>query len=107
MVPASAGSSRIDFADGLILVLIGVTATIGQLMMTQSYKHLPVRIGATLAMLEPVFCYLAGVALFGELFSAKSIIGTLLIIGSCVAVVLHEGRPASVAMGVVEKTEFV
>jgi len=107
VVPAGAGSSRVGFADALILVLIGVTATIGQLMMTQSYKHLPVRIGATLAMLEPVFCCLAGVVLFGELFSAKSVVGTLLIIGSCVAVVLEGGRPASVAMGVVKKTEFV
>jgi drug/metabolite transporter (DMT)-like permease len=103
VVPASRGQSRIDFADGLILVLIGITATIGQLMMTQSYKHLPVRIGATLAMLEPVFCYLAGVALFGEMLSAKSVIGTLLIIGSCVTVLLHEGRPARL----VEKTELV
>ena len=103
VVPASRGQSRIDFADGLILVLIGITATIGQLMMTQSFKHLPVRIGATLAMLEPVFCYLAGVALFGEMLSAKSVIGTLLIIGSCVTVLLHEGRPARL----VEKTELV
>jgi drug/metabolite transporter (DMT)-like permease len=89
--PSNAGTSRIGFQDGLILVLIGITATVGQLMMTQSYKHLPVRMGATLAMLEPVFCYLAGVVVFGELFTAKSIIGTVLIIGSCAAVVLHEG----------------
>jgi drug/metabolite transporter (DMT)-like permease len=89
--PANAGTSQIGMRDGMILALIGITATVGQLMMTQSYKHLPVRMGATLAMLEPVFCYLAGVVLFGELFTAKSIIGTLLIIGSCVAAVLHEG----------------
>ena len=107
VVPAGAQSSRIDLRDGLILVLIGVTATIGQLMMTQSYKHLPVRMGAMVAMLEPVFCYLAGVALFGELLSAKSVIGTLLIIGSCVAVLLHDGRPANLAVRVVGKTEFV
>jgi len=107
VVPAGARSSRIDLRDGLILVLIGVTATVGQLMMTQSFKHLPVRIGATLAMLEPMFCYLAGVALFGELLSAKSVIGTLLIIGSCVAVLLHDGRPANLAVRVVGKTEFV
>ncbi|MBN2018963.1 MAG: DMT family transporter [Sedimentisphaerales bacterium] len=92
IVPASRGFSRVGLTDGLILVLIGITATIGQLMMTQSYKYLPVRIGATLAMLEPVFCYIGGVALFGEFVSAKSVIGTLLIIGSCVAVVLHGYR---------------
>jgi drug/metabolite transporter (DMT)-like permease len=91
VVPASGGSSGVDFTAGLILVLIGVTATVGQLMMTQSYKHLPVRTGAILAMLEPTFCYFAGVAIFGELFTAKSVVGTVLIIGSCAAVVLHEG----------------
>ncbi len=91
VVPASGGSNGIDFTAGEILVLIGVTATVGQLMMTQSYKHLPVRTGAILGMLEPAFCYLAGVAIFGELFTAKSVIGTVLIIGSCAAVVLHEG----------------
>jgi drug/metabolite transporter (DMT)-like permease len=107
VVPAGAGSSRIGFADALILVLIGVTATVGQLMMTQSYKHLPVRMGAMLAMLEPVFCYLAGVALFGELFSAKSVIGTLLIISSCVAALLRDGRPENLTVRVVERTEFV
>jgi drug/metabolite transporter (DMT)-like permease len=96
VVPAGGEPGRVDFIDVLILVLIGVTATAGQLMMTQSYKHLPVRMGATLAMLEPVFCYLAGIALFGEFFTAKSIIGTVLIIGSCVAVVLHEGSAKKV-----------
>jgi drug/metabolite transporter (DMT)-like permease len=47
-------------------------------------------------MLEPVFCCLAGVAIFGEIFSAKSIIGALLIIGSCIAVVLHGAKPFNV-----------
>jgi len=107
VLPSSAAPSRIDFRDGLILVLVGATATVGQLMMTQSYKYLPVRIGATLVMLEPLFCYLAGVVLFGELLSARSVVGTLLIIGSCVAVLLHNARPAGRTFGAVEKTEFV
>ncbi len=96
--PADTGTSQITFSDGLILALIGITATIGQLLMTQSYKYLPVRTGATLAMLEPVFCYIAGVALFGELLSTNSVIRTLLIIGSCVAVLLYEGRPAALRL---------
>jgi drug/metabolite transporter (DMT)-like permease len=107
VVPSGSQSGRVTFGDGLILVLIGVTATVGQLMMTQSYKHLPVRIGATLAMLEPVFCFLAGVVIFGELFSARSILGTLLIIGSCVTMLLHDGRRANLANRVVNETEFV
>jgi drug/metabolite transporter (DMT)-like permease len=103
-IPSNAGSGLIDFGNGLVLVLIGVTATIGQLMMTQSYKHLPVRVGSTLAMLEPLFCYLAGVVLFSEPFSAKSVIGTVLIIGSCAAMLLHDGRPVKLVRKAVEKT---
>jgi drug/metabolite transporter (DMT)-like permease len=103
-VPSNAGTGRIGFGDGLVLVLIGVTAAIGQLMMTQSYKHLPVRDGSTLAMLEPLFCYLAGVILFSELFSAKSVIGTILIICSCAAMVLYGDRPARLVRKVVEET---
>lgn len=91
VVPGSSGFGEVGFAAVVILVLIGVAATVGQLMMTQSYKYLPVRTGAILAMLEPTFSYLAGVVIFGELFTARSVIGTVLIIGSCAAVVLHEG----------------
>jgi len=107
VIPANAGSSRIDFGDCLILAMIGVTATVGQLMMTQSYKHLPVRTGATLAMLESAFCYLAGVVLFGEFFSAKSVMGTILIIDSCMIVLLNKACPAESAVRIVDKTELV
>jgi drug/metabolite transporter (DMT)-like permease len=107
VLPSSTQTSHVGLRDGLILLLIGVTATVGQLMMTQSYKHLPVRTGATLAMLEPMFCYFAGVSLFGEPFSAKSIIGTLLIISSCVAVILRDGRSAAVSIRAAESTGFV
>lgn len=76
----------------ILLLSIGVLATIGQLMMTQSYKHLPVRKGAVLGMLEPLFCYVAGVIIFGELFNITTAFGSLLIIGSCAAVVLLDNR---------------
>lgn len=36
VVPANAASGGIDFADCLVLALIGVTATAGQLMMTRA-----------------------------------------------------------------------
>jgi drug/metabolite transporter (DMT)-like permease len=103
-VPSNAKAGQIGLGDGLVLVLIGVAATIGQLMMTQSYKHLPVRVGSTLAMLEPLFCYLAGVILFSELFSVESFIGTVLIIGSCTAMVLYGGHPTQLVRETIKKT---
>jgi drug/metabolite transporter (DMT)-like permease len=95
VLPSGAATITVNFRDGIILALIGITATAGQLLMTQSYKYLPVRVGATLAMLEPVFCYMAGVAIFGELLSVKSVAGTALIIGSCAAMVLYGAEPAN------------
>ena len=103
VVPSSAGTGPACFADGLILVLIGITAAAGQLLMTQSYKYLPVRVGSTLAILEPLFCFVAGVAIFGEPVSGKSILGTLLIIGSCAAMVLY-GSPVHLLKNVLKKT---
>jgi drug/metabolite transporter (DMT)-like permease len=103
VVPSSAGAGPACFADGLVLVLIGITAAAGQLLMTQSYKYLPVRVGSTLAILEPLFCYVAGVAIFGEPISGKSVLGTLLIIGSCAAMVLY-GSPEHLLKNVLKKT---
>lgn len=92
VAPSRLWAASIKSGELMILLFIGVLATIGQLMMTQSYKHLPVRKGAVLGMLEPLFCYIAGVIIFGEFFSVTAAFGSLLIIGSCVAVVLLDGR---------------
>jgi drug/metabolite transporter (DMT)-like permease len=92
VVPSRFWSASIKSGELLILLSIGVLAAIGQLMMTQSYKHLPVRKGAVLGMLEPLFCYIAGVIIFGEFFSITTAFGSLLIVGSCAAVVLLDGR---------------
>lgn len=90
--PSKIWQSSFSQWEIFILLMIGITATVGQLMMTQSFKHLPVKTGATLMMLEPAFCYIAGVAIFHELLTVNSMIGSVLIIGSCVAVVLLDGR---------------
>ena len=91
------------FSDYVILVLIGITAAAGQLLMTQSYKYLPVRVGATLAILEPLFCFIAGVAIFSEPVCGKSVLGTFLIISSCAAMVLF-GSPERLLKNVLKKT---
>jgi drug/metabolite transporter (DMT)-like permease len=91
-VPSKIWQSDFSKSDIGILLLVGTTATIGQLMMTQSYKFLPIKTGATLMMLEPVFCYIAGVAIFQESLTVNSGIGSAIIIASCVAVVLFDDR---------------
>ncbi len=90
--PSKIWTDRFEGMEILILLLVGITATVGQLMMTQSYKYLPVKTGATLMMLEPAFCYIAGVTIFQEALTINSAVGTIFIIGSCIAVVWLDDR---------------
>jgi drug/metabolite transporter (DMT)-like permease len=101
--PSAASAATICFGDGVILALIGITAAAGQLLMTQSYKYLPVRIGATLAILDPLFCFIAGAVIFSEPVCCKSILGTFLIISSCAAMVLY-GSPERMLKNMLKKT---
>ena len=87
-VPANIVPCAIGLSGGFLLVAIGITATIGQLLSTEGYKYLPVATGSLLGMLVPVLNYIIGVTLFGEHFSISSAIGSLIVICSCVAVLL-------------------
>lgn len=100
VVPANIKSCTIGFKSGIILVLIGVAATVGQLFMTQSYKYLPVRTGSVIGMLEPVLNFVVGVLIFNEIFSGRSVFGTSLIVGSCVAVLLQRRGDNIIGEGV-------
>jgi drug/metabolite transporter (DMT)-like permease len=83
VIPANTVPVSIGIKGGFVLLAIGITATIGQLLMTYSYKYLSVSKGAVLAMLTPAFNILAGIAFFQEKFTPIMAIGILLIVTSC------------------------
>ncbi|MBN2591114.1 MAG: DMT family transporter [Sedimentisphaerales bacterium] len=87
-LPANIVPCAIGFSGGFLLVAIGVTSTIGQLLSTEGYKYLPVSTGSVLGMLVPVLSYIVGVTLFNETFSISSGLGAIIVIGSCVAVLI-------------------
>jgi drug/metabolite transporter (DMT)-like permease len=87
-VPANIVPCAIGLSGGFLLVAIGITATIGQLLSTEGYKYLPVATGSLLGMLVPVLNYVMGVTLFDEHFSIGSAIGALIVICSCVVILL-------------------
>jgi drug/metabolite transporter (DMT)-like permease len=91
LMPANAGSCQLGWKEAVVLLGIGIAATTGQLLMTVSYKYLPIRVGTILGMLEPTFNYFVGVTLFAEMFSKRSLLGASLIIGSCL-IVLAKGE---------------
>jgi drug/metabolite transporter (DMT)-like permease len=88
VVPANVVPCSIGFSGGLLLVAIGITATIGQLLSTEAYRYVQVPTGSLLGMLVPVMNYFVGVMVFNEVISWRSIIGTAAVLGSCVVVLL-------------------
>jgi len=93
VVPANIGEWQLDAKDVTMLLLIGIAAAAGQLLMTQGYKYLPVRVGSILGLLEAVLDYAAGLILFTEGFSWLSLSGAaLIIICSAAVLMLSEAR---------------
>ncbi|MHC4912851.1 MAG: DMT family transporter, partial [Planctomycetota bacterium] len=64
--PAFSSEGAIGLNGVFILLGMGTTITVGQLLMTEGFKYLQVKIGSLLLMLETVLCYAAGVVIFGE-----------------------------------------
>ncbi len=77
------GSSGI----AITLIAIGIVSAIGQLIMTEGYKHIEVSKGSTMFMLVPVFNIILGYYIFNEELSFKEWIGASLVILGCIGVV--------------------
>ncbi len=64
-----------------VMLLVGVTAGVGQLAMTRSFRDLPVAEGSLIQMLVPLGIALGGMAFFHEHFSTQELVGAALILG--------------------------
>lgn len=96
-VPALASSWDLSGAQWLFISGVGISATIGQLLMTQGFRYVPVRIGSLFGMLDPVLAYAAGVAIFGEGLSVGAVFGAVLVIGACCMVLAGRGGVRSLS----------
>jgi len=83
IIPAFKSGIAVELKAVYILLGMGVAITIGQLLMTQGMKYVPVKIGSLLLLLEPVLCYIAGVVIFSEPLTFVCMLGSMLVIGSC------------------------
>lgn len=88
LVPSGATQAKGDVSELALLVLVGVVATIGQLFMTEGYKYVNVATGSLLQSMVPVFNLFSGWLIFHEQFSTVEMVGSLVIVGSCFALVL-------------------
>lgn len=86
IIPAFKGGTAVELKAVFILLGMGVSITIGQLLMTQGMKYVPVKISSLLLLLDPVLCYIAGVVIFSEPLTFFCLFGSVLVIGSCAIV---------------------
>jgi drug/metabolite transporter (DMT)-like permease len=88
LVPSGVTQADGNLTELLLLVLVGVVATIGQLFMTEGYKYVNVATGSLLQSMVPVFNLLSGWLIFHEQFSTIEMAGAFVIVGSCFALVI-------------------
>lgn len=65
-----------------LLVIIGITSTIGQLSMTYAMRFARAGEGSIIAMTTVIYSSIAGVLWFGDPFNLKIAIGAVIVIGS-------------------------
>lgn len=92
--PSFSNEGSVGLNGVFILLGIGATVTVGQLLMTEGFKYVPVKTGSLLLMIEPVLCYIAGVAIFSERLTVYRALGSLLVIGACMVVMAGRKRKA-------------
>jgi drug/metabolite transporter (DMT)-like permease len=95
VVPANVVAVSIGWAGGLMLLGIGTAAATGQLLMTEGYRYVDVTTGSLLNMLVPVLNFIIGLTVFKEAFRIPGIVGALLILVSCAAIVLTRRQPST------------
>ncbi len=92
--PSFSNEGSVGLNGVFILLGMGATVTVGQLLMTEGFKYVPVKTGSLLLMIEPVLCYIAGVAIFSERLTVYRALGSVLVIGACMVVMAGRKKKA-------------
>jgi drug/metabolite transporter (DMT)-like permease len=82
IIPAFRGGTDVGLKAVFVLLGMGSSITVGQLLMTEGMRYVPVKIGSLLLLLDPVLCYIAGVVIFSEPLTSFRLLGSVLVIGS-------------------------
>ena len=85
--PALKIGGTLDSSALLVILAIGVCAIVGQLLMTEGFRFLPVKTSSVLAMSELVTNYALAVLIFHEVLSGRALTGACLIGAGCVMAV--------------------
>ncbi|HEY3371463.1 MAG TPA: DMT family transporter [Prolixibacteraceae bacterium] len=92
LIPSGTTQAKGNMTELLLLVLVGIVATIGQLFMTEGYRYVNVATGSLLQSMVPVFNLFSGWLIFHEQFSTIEMSGAFVIVSSCFALVIINFR---------------
>lgn len=92
IIPAGLNWSAISPVEFGLLLVASTCASIGQLAMTDGFRHLTIAVGGAFQILAPVFIALGGVIFFGETFTGTQVVGASLILTGCYGAVVAK-RP--------------
>lgn len=92
LIPSGATQAKGNMSELILLVSVGVVATIGQLFMTEGYRYVNVATGSLLQSLVPVFNLISGWLIFHEQLTTIEMFGALIIVVSCFALVIINFR---------------
>ena len=93
--PAARNVQPVAARAWLMLFGVGVSATLGQLLMTYSFKLLSATQGSLLAFVTPVCNVFMGFVMFGEELTPRSAVGSVLVIAACASVSITGSRSSS------------
>jgi drug/metabolite transporter (DMT)-like permease len=98
-LPAQQGGYAFSSSVWIILLVIGVLATIAQLQMTHAYKFIGATEGSLLCMLTPVINILLGMLFLHEPVSFRALAGCVVVIASCSYAALSQHIPEGESVG--------
>ena len=88
--------SAVTLSDAFFLVLLGLLAGIGHWMLITAFLMAPASLLAPFTYLHMIWATVYGYLIFGQLPDGISALGMAVIVGSGVALVLHERRRADI-----------
>ncbi len=88
LIPSNLPELTGPVSGSYVLIIIGIVSAAAQLLNTEGYRHVSIATGSPFHMLIPIVNVLIGVFIFKESFSMIEIIGSSLVVLSCLGIML-------------------